>query len=73
MSEVVVASQDAAVTIDDIPHVITAGVTMARSTHPIVTGYPSLWKPLDVTYDVDEPAPKAPAKPPAAAAAAKKG
>ncbi len=68
MSDVVVANQDAAVTIDDIPHVITAGVTMARSTHPIVTGYPGLWKPLDVTYDVEEPEPKAPAR----AAAAKK-
>lgn len=65
------ASQDAAVTMDDgIPHVIAAGITMARSTHPIVTDHPGLWKPLDVTYDVEEPAPKAPAKTPPAAAAA---
>jgi len=72
MSEIVVASQDAALD-DGIPQVITCGVTMARDTHPIVTGYPGLWKPLDVTYDVDEPAPKAQAKtPPAAAAPASK-
>jgi hypothetical protein len=70
MSQILVAATSAAVTIDDVPHVIQAGVTMARDTHPIVTDYPGLWKPLDVTYDVDEPAPKAPdRKPPAAAAA----
>ncbi len=69
MSEIVVAAQDAAVTLGDdgVPQVIICGVTMARSTHPIVTGYPGLWKPLDVTYDVAEPEPKAAARTPAAA------
>lgn len=68
MSEVVVASQDAAVTLDDgVPQVLQAGVTMARDTHPIVTGFPGLWQPLTVHYDVEEPAPEAPAKAPAAA------
>jgi hypothetical protein len=76
MSEVLVATQDAAVTIDGIPHVIEKGRTLAHSGHPIVTGNPALWQPLDVTYDVDEPAPKAPARttpPPAAPAAKKQG
>jgi len=63
MSEVMVANQDAAVMVGDVPHVLQKGVTMARDTHPIVKDYPSLWKPLDVHYDVDEPEP--PAKPPA--------
>jgi hypothetical protein len=68
VSEVVVAAEDAAVMIGDVPHVLICGVTMARDSHPIVTGYPGLWKPLDVHYEVDEPAPKAPARTPPAAA-----
>jgi len=68
MSEIVVAAQDAAVTLDGIPHVLQAGVTMARDSHPIVTENPDLWKPPDVHYDVAEPEPKAPAR----AAAARK-
>jgi hypothetical protein len=62
MGEIVVAAGDVAVVIDDVPHVLICGVTMAHSSHPIVTEYPSLWKPLDVTYDVDEPAPPAPGR-----------
>lgn len=57
MSEILVANTDAAVTIDGVPHVIERGRTMARSTHPIVTGNPGLWQPPDITYDVEEPDP----------------
>jgi hypothetical protein len=59
MAEIVVAAGDAAVTIDGIPHVILFGQTLADSRHEIVTGYPDLWKPLDVHYAVDEPVPAA--------------
>ena len=72
MAEILVAAQDAAVTLDGIPHVIQYGTTLADSRHEIVTAHPDLWKPLSVHYDVDEPAPKAPAKAPPPAAAAKK-
>lgn len=58
MAEVLVATQDAAVILDDVPRVIEKGRTLADSRHPIVTDNPSLWKPLDVAYDVDDPDPE---------------
>lgn len=67
MGDVVVACQDVAVMIGDVPHVLICGVTMADTRHEIVRDYPGLWKPLDVHYAVEEPAAKAPAKPAAAA------
>lgn len=72
MAEIVVACQDVAVVIDDVPHVLITGYHLADSRHPIVRDYPGLWKPLDVHYAVDEPEPKAPAKAPPPAPAAKK-
>lgn len=68
MGEILVAAADAAVTMDGIPHVLVAGVHLADSRHEIVTGYPDLWKPLDVHYAVDEPEPEPAAKVPAAPA-----
>jgi len=58
MSEILVATTSAAVMVDDIPHVIEAGRTLARDSHPIVTANPGLWEPLKVQYDVDESKPE---------------
>jgi hypothetical protein len=53
---------------------IYAGQTTVREGHPILKGREDMFIPVQVTYDLPEPEPKAPAKaPPTAAPAAKKG
>lgn len=61
-AEILMAAESAAVTLDDgIPYMIEGGRTLAHADHPIVTGCPNLWKPLQVHYSTDEPvAPETP-------------
>lgn len=70
MAEILVASQDAAVTVGDVPHVLVKGVTLADARHPMVTGYPDLWEPLTVHYDMPADAETAPKRGPARSKAA---
>jgi len=51
MADILVATESAAIMVDGVPNVIEAGRTLARSTHPIVTEYPTMWGPLKVDYD----------------------
>ncbi len=41
---------------------------IAHGDHPVMRSHGHMFEPLDVTYDVDEPEPKAPARTPSAAA-----
>jgi hypothetical protein len=67
---IVVANQDAVIDVGGVQHVLQYGVTLADDRHEVVTRSPGLWKPLDVVFGVDDPEPKAAAKPAAARKAA---
>lgn len=53
--QVFVAATTARFQFDGQPVVIAEGRTTAREGHPIMRGRESLWRPLQVTFEVDEP------------------
>lgn len=49
-----VATEDGHIDLDGIPHHIRRGVTRVRANHPLVKKAPNLWKPIEMTYDVEQ-------------------
>jgi hypothetical protein len=52
--DVMVAVDSGIVVVDGREEFVRRGITRARRSHPIVKAAPSLWKPIDVHYDVEQ-------------------
>jgi hypothetical protein len=68
MADVMICAQSAQVLVDDGHHLESVVVdrTTAHADHPVVVGYPHLWRPLTVDYPTSGPEPAVAEEEPAA-------